>query len=45
MEEVRHPEADLLKTYVEENILVHTVLSRSRQALERTIANGPHALA
>ena len=32
----------LLQTYVEEGILVHTVSSWSRQALDHTITNGPH---
>ena len=42
-EGVRHPDADLLQTYVEEGIPDRTGSLWSPQALETSISKGPHA--
>ena len=44
-EAVLHLEDSLLKTYLEEVILVHTGLPWYRKDLENAITNGPHASA
>ena len=43
VEAVIHPKDDLLKTYIEEDILVHTGLPWLSQALENAINNESHA--
>ena len=42
---MKHPAADLLKTYVEEGILAHTGPPWSPEDLETAIFKGPHASA
>ena len=44
-EAVEHPASALLNSYVEEGILVHTGLPRSRRTLDTSISKGPHASA
>ena len=44
-EGVRHPDASLIQSYVEEVITAHTGPPWSPQALETAIYKGPHALA
>ena len=41
-EGLRHPDATLLQTYVEEGIMAHTGTPWSPQAMETAISKGPH---